>query len=350
MNIQSLYSDICSALHSNLSISIHLNNPVLCWSMDPEGLLHFDNPIYMPDMGNLQLKVLQYNHDHLVSGHFGQNWTIDLVRCNYVWSKLWNSVKFYVKSCTTCMYSKPQRYRLYGLLKQLLVLKCLWNSIFIDFIKKLPSSSGFDTILIIINWLTKQSIFIPIVNTINAPLLTKLFILHVFSKHGVLSHVTSDPGMDFMSLFFRLSERLSTWNSISPPVTIQKVMDKPNAPIRPWNSTFESTITISKTIGLNSCSLQNLLTIMLLGFFQSFPFWFPLLFFCPFLSLLLLTNQAPVISIKGGTGTVFILSLISEDICCTRQVFVFILGCYKLRISTVPAGHYLLLAPVFWVI
>ena len=83
------------------------------------------------------------------------------------------------------------------------------------------------------------------------------------------------------------------------------------------------------------------------GFFQSFPFWFPLLFFYPFLSPLLLTNQAPMISIKGGTGTVSVLSLISEDICCTRQVFVFILGYYKLRISAVPAGHYLLLAPVF---
>ena len=55
----------------------------------------------------------------------------------------------------------------------------------------------------------------------------------------------------------------------------------------------------------------------------------------------------PMISIKGGTGTVFILSFISEDIHCTRQVFVFILGYYKLRISAVPARHYLLLAPVF---
>ena len=60
------------------------------------------------------------------------------------------------------------------------------------------------------------------------------------------------------------------------------------------------------------------------GFFQCFPFWFPLLFFYPFLSPLLLTNQVPMNSIKGGTGTVFVLSLISEDIRCTRQVFVFI--------------------------
>ena len=53
------------------------------------------------------------------------------------------------------------------------------------------------------------------------------------------------------------------------------------------------------------------------GFFWSFPFWFPLLFFYPFLSPLLLTNQAPMISINEDTGTVFVLSLISKDICCT---------------------------------
>ena len=71
-----------------------------------------------------------------------------------------------------------------------------------DFIEKLPPSSGFDTILVIVDRLTKQSIFIPTVNTINTQLLAKLFVLHVFSKHGVPSHVTSDRGTEFVSSFF----------------------------------------------------------------------------------------------------------------------------------------------------
>ena len=60
------------------------------------------------------------------------------------------------------------------------------------------------------------------------------------------------------------------------------------------------------------------------GFFQNFPFWLPLLFFCPFLSLLLLTNQVPMNSIKEGAGTVFFLSLISENIHCTSRTLSFI--------------------------
>ena len=35
--------------------------------MDPEGLLCLDSHIYVPDVGNLWLRVLQHNHDHLDS-------------------------------------------------------------------------------------------------------------------------------------------------------------------------------------------------------------------------------------------------------------------------------------------
>jgi hypothetical protein len=61
-----------------------------------------------------------------------------------------------------------------------------------DFIEQLPVSNGFTDILVVVDRLTKQSIFIPTHNTITAPELAKLFVAHVFSKHGVPSHVTSD--------------------------------------------------------------------------------------------------------------------------------------------------------------
>ena len=79
MDIQSLHSDIYSALRNDPAISKHLSNPIHRWSKDPEGLLRLDNRIYVPDVSDLRLKVLQHNHDHLVAGHFGQNWTIDLM-------------------------------------------------------------------------------------------------------------------------------------------------------------------------------------------------------------------------------------------------------------------------------
>ena len=71
-----------------------------------------------------------------------------------------------------------------------------------DFIKKLLSSSRFDTILVIVDWLTKQMIFIPAHDTITSADLACLFVLHVFSKHGISSHVTSNRGLEFVLNFF----------------------------------------------------------------------------------------------------------------------------------------------------
>ena len=71
-----------------------------------------------------------------------------------------------------------------------------------DFIEQLPTSSGYMAILVIIDRLTKQSIFILTHDTITSTQLTQLFVLQVFSKHRVLSHVSSDRGSEFVSHFF----------------------------------------------------------------------------------------------------------------------------------------------------
>jgi len=100
------------------------------------------------------------------------------------------------------MRSKPQHHKSYRSLKQLLIPEQSWNSISMDFIKKLLSSSRFNTILVIVNQLIKQVIFIPAYDTITSMELACLFILHVFSKYGISSHAISNRGLEFVSNFF----------------------------------------------------------------------------------------------------------------------------------------------------
>jgi len=57
--------------------------------------------------------------------------------------------------------------------------------------------------LVIVNQLTKQAIFISVYDTITSVNLAHLFVLYVFSKHGVFSHVTSNRGSEFVSNFFQ---------------------------------------------------------------------------------------------------------------------------------------------------
>ena len=170
--------------------------------MDPNSLLLLNNRIYVPSAGNLHTCILQYNHDHILAGYFGQNKTLELVCRGYSWPSLRADVQQFCKSCVTCMRSKPQRHKPYRSLKQLPISEQPWNSISMDFIEKLPSSSRFDTILVIVDRLTKQAIFISAHDTIMSTDLARLFVLHVFSKHGIPSHVTSDRGSEFVSNFF----------------------------------------------------------------------------------------------------------------------------------------------------
>ena len=199
-----LHSDILSALLSDSVAQTHLSDPPDSrWSTDESGFLQLDGRIYVPDLKDLCLRVLRYKHDHPLSGHFGQNRTLELIRREYTWPGLQTFVKDYVWSCTACARAKTPRHRPYGLLKQLPVPERPWNSISMDFIEKLPASTGFTAILVVVDRLSKQAIFIPTHDTITSPDLTKLFLLHVFSKHGVPAHVTSDRSTEFISHFFR---------------------------------------------------------------------------------------------------------------------------------------------------
>ena len=200
-DIKSAYPD--DSLATQKLTEVNSGNPDSRWSINSDGLLCKDERIYVPDANDLRLRVLQYKHDHILAGHFGQNKTIALIRRQFVWPGLRTFVISFCKSCTNCARAKTPRHKPYGTLQQLPIPEQPWNSISMDFIEQLPESAGYTAILVIVDRLTKQTIFIPTYDTITSPQLAELFVLHVFSKHGVPSHVTSDRGSEFVSHFFR---------------------------------------------------------------------------------------------------------------------------------------------------
>ena len=194
MDVENLHDDICNSLRSDTFALCYIEDPDLNprWKLGTDDLLHCDDRIFVPDANDLRLKVLQYKHDHILSGHYGQNKTLKQVHQEYVWPGLRSFVKQFCNSCIKCKQSKAPCHKPYRLLRPLLVLERPWNSISMDFIKHLPPSDGFTVILVIVDRLSKQSIFVPTHDTITSQGLAKLFVIHVFSKHGVPSHVTSD--------------------------------------------------------------------------------------------------------------------------------------------------------------
>ena len=214
MDIEALHKQIRSSLpfdpQSVKGLDSAADTTQPRWTLGENGLLFLDKKIYVPDHSDLRLQILRYFHDHPLSGHFGQNRTLDSIRWQYVWLKMREFIKDYVSSCTICGRNKSRRHRPFGLLKPLPVPIQPWDSISMDFIEELPNSNGYNSILVIVDRASKQSIFIPTNTTITSEQLAELFVIHVFSKHGVPNHVTSDRGSEFVSAFFRaLGESLS---------------------------------------------------------------------------------------------------------------------------------------------
>ena len=87
MDIGRLHEDILSAQKANKHSSDTLSalsdktefNSDTHWSVDDQGLLCYDDRIWVPDSDDLHLQILLNNHDHPIVGHYGQNKTLDLV-------------------------------------------------------------------------------------------------------------------------------------------------------------------------------------------------------------------------------------------------------------------------------
>lgn len=72
-----------------------------------------------------------------------------------------------------------------------------------NFIGKLLLLSSSNIILVIVDQLFKQAIFVPMVDTITLYDLAKLLMIHIFLKHGVLSHIICNQRSESVLNFFQ---------------------------------------------------------------------------------------------------------------------------------------------------
>ncbi|GKC34076.1 putative reverse transcriptase domain-containing protein [Tanacetum coccineum] len=92
-----------------------------------------------------------------------------------------------------------------------------WERITMDFVTKLPkTSSGHDTIWIIVDRLTKSAHFIPTREANSMETLTRLYIKEIVSQHGIQISIISDRDSHFTSRFWQsLQNALGTQLDIS---------------------------------------------------------------------------------------------------------------------------------------
>ena len=84
-----------------------------------------------------------------------------------------------------------------------------WKDLLMDFVIGLPiltneKRNSYDSILVIINWLTKIVYYMLIIVTINAPGLAKVIINVVMRHHGLLDSIITNQRLFFTSKYWLL--------------------------------------------------------------------------------------------------------------------------------------------------
>jgi len=74
-----------------------------------------------------------------------------------------------------------------------------WTHILEDFITKLPLAQGYNSILVVVNRLTKIVYFIPTTEKTLTEKLARLFRNNVWKLHSLLKSIISDRGPQFMA-------------------------------------------------------------------------------------------------------------------------------------------------------
>ena len=143
------------------------------------------------------MEVIQKHHNSPVAGHPGYEKTLDLLQCNYYWSGMATTVKEYVTRCDTCQRFKGSNVIPAGLLHPLETLLLPWEHISASFITDLPLSHGFDAILTVIDWFSKEVELIPCMKTYLALNMAKLFMHNMWKHYGLPHSITSDQGPQF---------------------------------------------------------------------------------------------------------------------------------------------------------
>ncbi|GJR55591.1 putative reverse transcriptase domain-containing protein, partial [Tanacetum coccineum] len=153
-------------------------------------------------------------HKSKYSVHPGADKMYYDLRDRYWWPRMKKDIAEYVSKCLTCLKVKAEHQRPSGLLQQPEIPVWKWEGIAMDFVTKLPrTSSGHDTIWVIVDRLTKSAHFLPMREDYKMERLARLYLNEIVARHGVLISIISNRDSRFTSRPWKTCLERASWTS-----------------------------------------------------------------------------------------------------------------------------------------
>lgn len=125
-----------------------------------DGIIRYKNRIWLGTHNEAHKAVPLALHSSGLGDHSSVTATYHKVKALFAWPMMKKDISDFVAACEVCAQAKSEHCRLPGLLHPLPVPSTAWHTISLDFIEGLPKSKSFDTILVVIDKLTKYAHFI----------------------------------------------------------------------------------------------------------------------------------------------------------------------------------------------
>jgi len=121
-----------------------------------------------------------------------------------------------VEGCNTCQHNKNHTEQPAGKLMLNSIPEKPWTHILADFITKLPLAQGYNSILVVVDRLTKIVHFIPTMEKMSIEGLARLFRNNVWKLHRLPKSIILDRGPQFVTELMReLNEMLGIKSKLS---------------------------------------------------------------------------------------------------------------------------------------
>ena len=142
--------------------------------------LWFEDRIYVPNDPEIRKLILQEAHDSPYLIHPGNTkMYLDLKEC-FWWTGIKKDIAEYVAVCDVCQRVKAEHQKPAGLLQPLSIREWKWDNLGMDFITGLPRTrSGYDSIWVVVDCLTKVAHFIPVKTTYTSAKLAKIYMTRI---------------------------------------------------------------------------------------------------------------------------------------------------------------------------